>query len=632
MGISDNPNLGLKEITEAEQGNIVFVSERNDFTHQTSFTVNTVGTEGVDNLQGTQDADKLTGGGSNDTLIAKEGSDYLDGGTGDDILIGTIANLPPITSGFAAWGDYDNDGLVDIVLPDNGVYRNNSDGSFTYVGTIANPPRNTNLQFLDYDKDNKTDDIVYDADYDQDGDLDRLVTVGRSDENKPNDIIVLNNTNGSLTPANNPIFNSQIASSDEDRIYGWEGDDKIWGSNGSDILDGGEGNDYISGGVGNDTIAGGVGSDTIKGGLGSDTVTYAKERSPVAVNLAVTKATTVAIAPFAQAATATPQIAVTASELVLQGTSTSLKLTLSLSKAATSIVSVNYGTVNGTATAGDDYTTLAGTLTFAVGQTTQTLLIPLLTDSNTSLTTETFTLNLNTPVNGTIARTDTVITLDRDTVIGIENLIATQFSDTVTGSSLDNILEGLAGNDTIKGGTGNDTIRGGMGNDILEGENGNDILEAGGGVDILKGGMGDDEYSFQSQWLSLEQAFVALGGDEKRLGKITRPTDGWGINWDTFQRWSFDAGYEEYQAFGLEVDLQREQEKQPWVRLSVRQWHTPEQAFTLLGGGNNQQNSITHPTTGVQIGWTEFNGWVTSQNWTKLAELDLAYRTHLGSF
>ncbi|MDD1447496.1 FG-GAP-like repeat-containing protein, partial [Dolichospermum sp. ST_sed8] len=232
------------------------------------------------------------------------------------------------------------------------------------------------------------------------------------------------------------------------------------------------------------------------------------------------------------------------------------------------------------------------------------------------------------------AKTPVVVNLTTGTATGgdvlknIENVVASQFADSVTGNTLANIIEGLAGKDTLIGGDGDDTLRGGAGNDSLDGGTGNNILEAGGGADTLKGGIGNDTYKFQSEWLSLEQAFVALGGDEQRLGKVTSAT-GQAINWDTFQRFGFDAQYDKYQTLGLEVDLQKKQQNQPWVRLAVRQWLTPEQAFTTLGGGNQQQNYITHPTTKEQISWSVFNGLVTTQNWTKLAELGLAYSLDL---
>ena len=55
-----------------------------------------------------------------------------------------------------------------------------------------------------------------------------------------------------------------------------------------------------------------------------------------------------------------------------------------------------------------------------------------------------------------------------DTLISIENLIATNGNDSVTGNSSANVLSGAAGNDTIIGGLGSDTLTGGLGIDIFK--------------------------------------------------------------------------------------------------------------------------------------------------------------------
>ncbi|TFF41604.1 retention module-containing protein [Pseudomonas sp. RIT623] len=61
-----------------------------------------------------------------------------------------------------------------------------------------------------------------------------------------------------------------------------------------------------------------------------------------------------------------------------------------------------------------------------------------------------------------------------DTLSGIENLIGSDYNDTLTGNDADNLLNGGAGNDVLKGGAGNDILIGGPGNDTLSGGSGND--------------------------------------------------------------------------------------------------------------------------------------------------------------
>jgi subtilisin family serine protease/ribosomal protein L35AE/L33A len=82
---------------------------------------------------------------------------------------------------------------------------------------------------------------------------------------------------------------------------------------------------------------------------------------------------------------------------------TTATFTVSLSPANTSqTVTVAYATANGTATAGSDYTAASGTLTFAPSVTTQTISVPVSGDTAIE-SNETFTVNLSSPVNATIA-------------------------------------------------------------------------------------------------------------------------------------------------------------------------------------------------------------------------------------
>ncbi|MBO9552346.1 VCBS domain-containing protein, partial [Pseudomonas sp.] len=63
-----------------------------------------------------------------------------------------------------------------------------------------------------------------------------------------------------------------------------------------------------------------------------------------------------------------------------------------------------------------------------------------------------------------------------DTLTGIENLIGSDYNDTLIGDAGDNLLNGGLGNDVLKGGDGNDILIGGPGNDVMTGGNGNDTF------------------------------------------------------------------------------------------------------------------------------------------------------------
>jgi hypothetical protein len=83
------------------------------------------------------------------------------------------------------------------------------------------------------------------------------------------------------------------------------------------------------------------------------------------------------------------------------GTSTAT-LTVTLSAAAAGAVTVNYATVDGTATAGSDYLAGSGTLTFAIGETVKTVAITINGDAVVEPN-ETFRVDLAGPTGATIA-------------------------------------------------------------------------------------------------------------------------------------------------------------------------------------------------------------------------------------
>jgi subtilisin family serine protease len=76
--------------------------------------------------------------------------------------------------------------------------------------------------------------------------------------------------------------------------------------------------------------------------------------------------------------------------------------TVSLSNPSTTEVRVSYGTADNTARAGQDYSAVAGTLTFPPGATSLTLTVPILADSLNE-DTESFFVNLTNPVNASMA-------------------------------------------------------------------------------------------------------------------------------------------------------------------------------------------------------------------------------------
>jgi len=86
---------------------------------------------------------------------------------------------------------------------------------------------------------------------------------------------------------------------------------------------------------------------------------------------------------------------------------------VTLSSAPSSAVTVNYATSNVTATAGSDYDSRAGTLTFGPGQTSNTISVPIHGDTAVEGN-ETFAVDLTGAVGATISQAHAIGTILND--------------------------------------------------------------------------------------------------------------------------------------------------------------------------------------------------------------------------
>ena len=83
---------------------------------------------------------------------------------------------------------------------------------------------------------------------------------------------------------------------------------------------------------------------------------------------------------------------------------------VSLSRPSADPVTVNYATVAGTASAGSDFTSVSGTITFAPGQTSAQVVVPIVEPADGEPQ-EQFTLALSSPVNATLANNSGTATI-----------------------------------------------------------------------------------------------------------------------------------------------------------------------------------------------------------------------------
>ncbi len=90
-----------------------------------------------------------------------------------------------------------------------------------------------------------------------------------------------------------------------------------------------------------------------------------------------------------------------------------LAFTVSLSRSASSNVTVNYATSDGTATAGADYTATSGTLTIGAGSRSESIDVPVLDDTHGD-DDETLTLTLSNPTNAVLDDATATGTIDNN--------------------------------------------------------------------------------------------------------------------------------------------------------------------------------------------------------------------------
>ena len=153
----------------------------------------------------------------------------------------------------------------------------------------------------------------------------------------------------------------------------------------------------------------------------------------------------------------------------------------------TSAFTVDYATTDGSAVAGTDYGAKSGTLSFADGQNSADIAIPIINDGTPELS-ESFSVNLVSASGADIGASRAIVTIrDDDPVI-----LGTNGADALHGTSAIDLIRGLGGDDTASGGDGADLIYGGAGADSLWGEGGEDEIHGNLGEDKLFGGAGRD--------------------------------------------------------------------------------------------------------------------------------------------
>ncbi len=350
-------------------------------TSSTDIATSLLGGDGADTISGGTRNDTLDGGNGDDSLLGTSGDDVLRGGDGRDLLDGGLGNdsvdggdgKDSVLGGIGndtLNGGSDTDDVRGGVGNDviSGGSGNDTllgeDGNDTVLGgsnddSILGGTGNDSLG-----GESGNDTVLGEAGDDSiEGGTDRNSLLGGTG----NDLI----TGG--TGADTALGNDG-----NDSIYGGGGNDSLFGDGNTPTVVG-NGNDLIKGNGGNDTLNGGGGRDTLRGDEGDDLVQSGDFNSD-----------------------GTPVFSVSDANITEGDSGQQLMVfTVSLLRSLTFPVTVQYSTIEFTATAGQDFTSVAGFLPFAAGVTTQTFSVPVLGDTAVEQN-EAFYVQLSNPSSGLI--------------------------------------------------------------------------------------------------------------------------------------------------------------------------------------------------------------------------------------
>lgn len=281
---------------------------------------------------------------------------------------------------------------------------------------------------------------------------------------------------------------------DDDTLIGGEANDSLMGGSGNDTLVGSLGDDSENGEAGDDLFdEGGLinGSDVLVGGADQDTVTYAARMAPVAVSIG--SGANDGAASEADDVRVDVEVAIggpmndsmschTATACTLWGRAGDDTL---VGRAGNDVLNGEAGDDVLQPGAGDDG------VTGGVGLDTVTYL-----DAAAAVT-----VTLGEPG---VASTGNGATGENDSIEGVEQLVGSDFNDTLTGNSLDNRITGGRGVDALLGGDGNDVF--------FEGSSSN-------GGDAFTGGNGEDRVDYSSRTAALTVTMNGVAANDGELNE-----------------------------------------------------------------------------------------------------------------
>ncbi|MEB8386919.1 hypothetical protein OO012_06750 [Rhodobacteraceae bacterium KMM 6894] len=457
---------------------------------------------------GVSNNDRVYDGRGNDTVLLGEGDDYVRAGGGADSYDGG--------SGTDYISYYDSTGGVDLYLGldlASGSWANNdtisgfegASGSATGDDSILGSAGANIIRTYGGDDTIKAfdgNDLV------EAGSGDDFVQAGAGQDSyyggSGDDLISYHFGVGGITldlqantvsggSAYNDIvedFESVIATTGDDTIYGTSGANSIWGGEGKDRVYDRGGNDTVSLGDGDDYVRAGGGADAYYGGNGNDYISYYDSSGGVNLDFATNGATgswanNDVVEGFEGASgskTGDDTISGTSGENIIRTYGGNDRV---FDQGGADLVQLG---------SGDDYVRAGGGAdTYDGGA----------DDDYISYYDSFGGVNLDFAANtatGSWANNDIVLNFEgaSGSNTGNDTLRGTDGESVLRGYGGNDRLHGRDGDDSMVGGSGADSLYGGAGGDTMRGGSGDDYLDGGGGsgTDLLYGDSGADEFHF----------------------------------------------------------------------------------------------------------------------------------------
>ena len=416
-----------------------------------------IGNTLANRLDGGSGNDSLSGGDGSDSLIDGLGNDTINGGAGTDFVIfnGAIAATVNLSITTAQVTGYGTDLIIGVENLTGGSGNDSLIGD-ALSNVLAGGSGNDALFGGD-----GADSLLGDAGSDtlDGGTGNDTINGGSGTDTLAYVGTIAATVNLGLTTAQATGYGTDLIIGVEN-LTGGSGNDSLTGNAFSNVLTGGVGHDVIFGGDGSDSLQGDFGFDTLDGGAGSDTVIFTGTTGAT-VNLGLSTAqvtgygtdTLINIENLSTGSGSDNLTGNSSANTIMSGAGNDILRGLAGNDALYGGAGNDklYGGDGNDYLRGDDgadvYDGGAG-----VDQVSY-----IAADAGVRANLALFaTPGVNT---GEAAG---------DTYAGIENLLGSNFADTLSGNTSDNAISGDDGNDSLSGGAGNDRFYGGADSDTFD--------------------------------------------------------------------------------------------------------------------------------------------------------------------